>query len=54
MRKMFKEDVDRLFVLIQEWAEGKGLDLVEEEWSTLEELIEDELDPFHNGYQNYN
>lgn len=54
MKKLYNEDIGSLSVQIMEWAESKGLNLTEKEWDELCNLIDEELEPFSHGYQNYN
>lgn len=52
--KLYEEDISKLVLDIHEWLQRTPLASTEEGFDWLNELVHDHLEPFSNGYRNYN
>ena len=52
--QLYEEDISDLVRRIHDWLQVTPLAHTEEGYDWLSELVHDKLEPFSNGYRNYN
>jgi hypothetical protein len=54
MKRLYQEDISELCLEIHDWLQRTPLAATEEGFDWLCSIIENKLEPFSHGYQNYN
>jgi len=52
--KLYEEDINALCLAIHDWLQYTPLAATEEGYDWLSELVHDHLEPFSQGFRNYN
>lgn len=52
--KLYEEDIQTLCLRIHNWLQETPLAATEEGYDWLRDIVSQQLEPFNNGYRNYN